>query len=613
MPSLTLIQGKARLKQVIQTGLRHRDYKRVCKMAKDYKAYITGEDVEGLLRQFVPRESAELFKQRVAITSLTTPDIANTISTPMYKLGRTSADSSMTWKNIESTAKNRSTLTDYLNKFWGGSSVDKYLTYRMPSMDLTDPNSFIVVEFEEAVDPAKPDTRANPYPFEVNAKEAIDYKYINNSLQYLIVLNEEETKHTIYLENHSVVAIEFTKEEMAGIITAFPKAEIWYKDEKDKQNSPMYYVLEYNHKAGRMPAKRVGSILDIETRGRTCVPMIHPAKPYFEKAIKTVSEFDLTNALHTFPKVFRYGNKCPGDMKKGIICDSGKNLSDDTDCPVCKGSGWSNQTTTASEVIVAAPKDMKDMVSLELMMTYKAPPIDLVAFQKQYGLFDLKQLAIKAVYNGDTYVSDTVVATATAKNIDLESVYDTLKPFGDNWSAMWVHIVSLTAIYLDLGTDLTVTHSFAKDFKMKSLAMLLSDLTLANTSGAPSYIKQSIAHDLAKKVYVDQPSELLKIQTKEKFFPFNGKSENEINYILANDLVSNFDKTFYAKFDNIFFEIEQEQSKLSLNFYDMEYQKQKDLIKIKVDEYLAVIETEGAEGRAMSFNAPGGAQEVAVA
>ncbi|HJZ24428.1 MAG TPA: hypothetical protein VJ201_08325, partial [Candidatus Babeliales bacterium] len=79
------------------------------------------------------------------------------------------------------------------------------------------------------------------------------------------------------------------------------------------------------------------------------------------------------------------------------------------------------------------------------------------------------------------------------------------------------------------------------------------------------------------------------------------------------DLVSNFDKTFYAKFDNIFFEIEQEQSKLSLNFYDMEYQKQKDLIKIKVDEYLAVIETEGAEGRAMSFNAPGGAQEVAVA
>jgi hypothetical protein len=613
---LTLEQGKELLKKTIQKDLKHIDYDRVCKIAKEYKAYITGEDIEGLLRQFTPRESKELFDQRVAITSLTTPDIANTLLTPMYKVGRTTANSSITWKNTDKNTKNRESLMQAADKFWGDASVEKYLTYRMPALDSTDPNSFIVVEFDGEVDPADRSTKAKPYPFEVNSQEAIDYMFSNNILQYLTVLTNNEKKFTMYLENESIVAIEFKKEDLSEIQRLYPKAEIWYKDEADEKrdSTKMYYVIVYEHKAGMMPARRVGTKLDEETRGRTCVPMIHPAKCYFEKAIKTVSEFDLTNALHTFPKVFRYGNRCPGDWKKGIVCDEGKYVNHElanqenggvlSNCPVCKGSGWSNQTTTASEVIVAAPKEMKDMVSLDMMMTYKAPPPELLEFQKKYGLSDLREYAIKAVYNSDTYVSDSVVQTATAKNIDLDGVYDVLQPFAGSWSSMWKHIISLIASYRDIGKDITVTHAFPKDFKMKPLSMLLLDLKAANDSGAPSYVKQSISHDLAKKVYIDQPGDLLKIQVKEKFYPFNGKSENEINYILSNGIVSNFDKTLYAKFDNIFLEIEQEQPD-SVDFYQMEFKKQKELIIKKVKEYISVIDNESADARATAFSAAG--------
>lgn len=624
MPAILLNEGKSLLKATIQKDLKHIDYKRVCKIAKEYHAYVTGEDIKSLLKQFVPRESIELFDQRVAITSLTTPDIANTLATPMYKVGRTTASSTIVWKNKDETLKKRSELLEVSNKFWGDASVDKYLTYRMPSMDLTDPNSFIVVEFQEAVDPKDPNTKANPYPFEVNSTEAIDYKYLNNELQYLTVLNtdggKDHNNYTLYLSDDSIVAIQITKEQLPDIQAQFPAAEIWYKDEKNKENSPIFYVLTYSHKAGRVPARRVGTIRDEETRQRTCVPMIHPAKCYFEKAIKTVSEFDITNALHTFPKVFRYGNKCPGDMKRGILCDNGvyinrenveaENGKDNLDgfvshCPICKGSGWSNQTTTASEVIVAAPKEMKDMVSLDLMMTYKAPPADLLEFQKTYGLYELKELAIKAVYNGNTYVSDSVVKTATQSNIDYDSVYDTLTPFADNWSGMWIHIMTLIATYRDLAKDLTINHSFPKDFKMKSLSELLIDLRSASDTWVPSYVKKTITHDIAKKIYIDQPSELLKIQTKEKFFPFNGKSETEVNYILANGLVTNFDKTFYAKFDQIFDQIEQEQALNDLDLYNMEYAKQQQLIADKVNNYIALLDSDNAAARAIAFNGTG--------
>jgi hypothetical protein len=336
--------------------------------------------------------------------------------------------------------------------------------------------------------------------------------------------------------------------------------------------------------------------------------MIHPADAYLKKSIKTISEFDLTTALHAFPKVFRYGDPCPGDMKNGVVCNEGR-TAEDTKCPICKGSGWTNQTTTATEVIVKAPKDIKDMVSLENMMAYKAPSAELLNFQKEYGLYELRECAIKAVYNSDTYVSDSVAKTATEAGMDFEAIYDTLKPFADSWSQMKAHIVLTSAAYRDLAKDLEYSHNFPKDFKMKPLSVLLAELKQASDSGAPSYIKKAINHDIAKKVYIDQPDDLLKIQTMEKYFPFNGKTESEINYILANGLKSRFDMVLYSSFDQIFDELEQEHKEKNLNFYKLAPAAQKEAVKTKVLEYIKTIDAEEASTRALPFKAAGSEED----
>lgn len=597
---ITKERGIVILKKTIQQDLRHIDYKRVCDLASEYKKYATGEDIDELLKQFTAHESDELFIQRKAMTSLTTPDIMNTLTTPMYKVGRITANQSIYWSDKEKTSTKKADLTKIASEFYGKESVENYLTLRLPSLDRTDPNSFIIVEFKGEVDPAKPETKANPYPFEANAEEAINFQYINNILQWLIVLTEDQTKYTMYLDDDSIVAIKVKKDDKGNIPEGYIYDEIWYKDESSKDSEYVYLVSFYNHKAGMMPAFRVGTVLDEETRYRTCVPIIHPARTYLKKTIKTVSEFDLTTALHTFPKTYRYGNPCPGDMKSGILCDAGYTL-DKIKCPICKGTGWDAQTTTASEVIVRAPKELKDMVTLENMLAYKAPPSDLIEFQKKLGIYELRECAIKAVYNSDTYVRDTTASTATEKNIDLESVYDTLKPFADTWSKAWKHIMNLIASYRDLASGITIEHSFPKDFKMKSLPMLLDDLKKANDSGAPSYIKKSIIHDIAKKIYVDHPDELLKIQVKEKFFPFNGKSENEINAILNNDVVTKYDRVLYAKFDSVFTDIENEVNTDETNFYNMEYKKQSELVKKTVQEYIRLLDEEDTQSRALSF------------
>jgi len=132
--------------------------------------------------------------------------------------------------------------------------------------------------------------------------------------------------------------------------------------------------------------------------------------------------------------------------------------------------------------------------------------------------------------------------------------------------------------------------------------MLLEDLNKANTSGAPSYIKNEINKDLAQKLYIDKPNELLKIEVKNKFFPFNGKTESEISNIIVNDLTSKYNKILYANFDNIFDELDAENSINDVNFYRMEKSKQQSLIKAKVDTIISELDTAASNERVQTFN-----------
>lgn len=607
-----LEKGKKVLLDTIQYDLYHEDYDRVTKIADEYTKFVTGVDVGSLLRRFVPREDAEAFKQRLALSQLTTPDMANRIAAPMYKIGRSRADESFRWIDTNDADKKKTELIGCLGKFYGDESVDKYLNQKMVELDCTDPNAFIIVEFAGVYDPKNPDKKIKPYPFEVDSENAINYKYINNELQFLIVETDftetdqdgkivELDKYTQYLENENIVATQIQKQNLAKYLSLNPLAEIFYENPEDKDRSDIYIIEVFEHKAGRVQARRVGTRKDISTGGRTCVPMMHPAYCYFEKSIKTISEFDLTNCLHVFQKLVQYDEVCPGNREKNIICNAGK-MPDQHDCPECRGTGWKNHKSSADIIRVKMPKDPKDMANLQNFMAYFGPEMELLKFQKDFGFYELNELAIKAVYTSDLFVSGGIVATATEKTIDLESVYDALKPFADSYSSMKMHIAYCVAEFRNIGDGFSYLHQFPKNFKMESLEMLLDSLTRANTSGAPSYIKNEINRDIANKIYADKPHELYELDTKASYFPFNGKSIDEINNIILNDLTTKYNKVLYANFENIFAQIEEESEQTGLDFYQLEKSKQTETVKAKVLQLIAELDSELAAERSASFN-----------
>ncbi len=636
----TLQQGLRIFFETIHYGITHQDYDRTVALAKDYTTYTTGMDFKHKLKRFNMRETEEMFNQRVKLTQPITPDICNSILNPMMKVGRTPAAIDIKWEKTEDDEKKLKELLDVVGQFYGDQSVDDYLSYRMAELDGTDCNAFIVVEFKENVDPTDKDTKALPYPFEVFSDNAINYNYANNILQFLITKHKqsrrndkgllcEDDRFTIYLENNSATAQEIHKDNIKNWMTSndYEMLDFDFEDDftfvdgvnylfvtpEEEEDKRRYFVVKiYTHNIGYVPAKRVASKRDLTTLGRTGVPIMHPAQPYLEKSIKVMSEFDLTNCLHVFPQKIQYSRECQGYYKEDgedrvhIPCNNGYSLGGVGVCHSCKGSGFDYHSSSQDMITFRMPKDMKDMANLENALVYKHPPIDLLEFQKKLGLYELRHAAQRAVYNSDVFSKDEIAVTATEKNIDLDAVYDTLAPFARNYSAMWVFIYKTIAIIRDLappqGKGITITHKFPTDFKMKPLSTLLADLKLATENLAPSYVKKAIIKDIARRLYIDNPDEMRKIDVKDKFYPFVGKDTNDINHILSEDITTAVLKVFWANFDQIFSELEYEQSIKEINFYQLAETAQRTLIKKKIEEYAKAIDDEGFENAQTGFS-----------
>lgn len=628
-----LIEGSNILFDTIKNNRRHIDYPRVLQVAKDFTIYATGIGISEKLRRFNSRETVAEHTQRLSLTIPNVQDIFNSCVKPLYKVGRTPANISFTWtgSDVSKSVEKRNKLLEAGKNFWGKKDVSNYITQRQADLDSTDPNSFVIVEFAETVDPADETTKAKPYPFEANSEEAINYKYKNQELQWLVVLNEcimlddkdvevKAEKYYMYIDNETITATQIhpykvpiisilqNLEQINSETILLPKDKRQYLYQTDEEDSEKrrYYIIEvYEHKIGFVPAIRFGTILDPLTRNRTCIPLIFAAQAYFEKSIKAMSEFDLSNCLHMFPQKIVYSDPCPGEPMEGgmyIGCQNGMRPDGKTICGACKGSGFKGHTSAADVIQIKMPKDLKDMISLEGLIAYKTPPIELLEFQKKFGFYELRQLAQGSVYNSDVFTRDEIAQTATGKMIDLDAVYDTLTPFADSWSEMYEHIYRCIAAVRDLGKGLVVDHQFPSDFKMESFDMLLNYLQKASVNGAPSYIKKAINKKITHKIYIDEQREVLKIETKDKYFPFSGKTENEINYILSNSLTTEYNKIFYANFDLIFAELEYEAAQKNLDFYNIDETAQRTLIKNKVNAFIVDIDTEDAAAAATGFN-----------
>jgi hypothetical protein len=611
---LTLEEAFNTLVENVTGDLRHQDYPRVTELAELYRQLITGDEAEELLEQFVRRENTEAFQQRVKLTTAITPAVAHRVMSQWFKVPRVEPIVNKLDYEGDQADERKQRLQDNMNVYNGKESVSDYLGRKFITLNGTDPNAFIFTVFDNFDNKVE---MARPYPMVISCEEATNFEYKYNELLWLIrrveikYLKENRTvkggkkKDSAPIECDGTCwtiytymdEIRFTQvdEDLFQNVAIGTEQEVIFNEEKilvyKVDEKQVFRVDYYEPKAGMVPGFRVGVLKDLETDDRTCVNLFHPALPYFMKTIKTVSELDLTMSLHAFLQKLTYVPRCPGAVGKS--CHAGYLADGRTKCSICGGTGKLVISSAQDDLELPLPSDLEDMIDLTKITKYVDMPIDIVKFQDIY-IDKLEEKVMRTLYGSDVYVAPSFVKTATESTINMESVYNALWPLATGYAEARKYTVQLVAAFTDLAKGLIQEYKFARDFKFKSRDVLLEELKQANEVGAEDFIVQEITSDISKVLYADRPDELRRLEVKRRFAPFKGKKTDAIQYLISNDLVPLYRQVLYAEFETIFQELEDEQMALDKNvwFYDMDYKKQAELLKAKVDIMVKVIEAQ---------------------
>ncbi|WP_437918577.1 hypothetical protein [Sphingobacterium sp. LRF_L2] len=554
----------------IENDTKHPNYKRVNELRKLYTALVTGQGIEDFLLQFQLREDKAAFDQRVKLTVSTTDAICSTLINPFEKVLRTDP----LVKRIESRDELAlDILTDKIMQFYSSenqnSGLDYWLQTRFKSLTFLDPNAFVVLEWD-AFDHNH--ARATPYPYEVSCEQAINFKYKNNKLQFLldrkqIEYKEDDLKKKGYKFTLYGIGFVLVFERVPDKYIVQANEEIWSSGKSGNR----YAVRYHETLLDVATATAIGYVGDQRTNEATYVNPFHSAVSWFKKILRRISEADLSQTQHAFPQKFQYVQPCPGVPNDP--CRAGLNTEGGT-CESCRGSGYIFHTSAQDAIVMPLPKHADDMVDLDKLMVYKHPPIDLLKFQEDI-IDKYEQKIHAAVFNTLSLIKKTTVATATERDQDMDNVYDTLNPFAEKIMALWSSTVQNVAEIVEANPeDLIIDIRYPSDFKLKTIAQLVGDLKEANESNAPSFMRAKLSADLAEQTFVDQPEEFAKYQIKERMFPFPGKTSDEIDTLIFSDLVPFRTKVLYANFDSLFLQAEKEH----IGFWTMNADQQEGII-----------------------------------
>ena len=132
----------------------------------------------------------------------------------------------------------------------------------------------------------------------------------------------------------------------------------------------------------------------------------------------------------------------------------------------------------------------------------------------------------------------------------------TLVPWGS--ADMWAFLVETTAEFHAVeGKDEELEAKLVfKDFKLKGISELITDLEAAKRSEAGQRLLQNIQDNIARLMYCEHPEQYQKWAVQEKFNPFSGMNSDMVSLALSDPAVPQKYKVRYLMLGVIFSELE---------------------------------------------------------
>jgi hypothetical protein len=183
------------------------------------------------------------------------------------------------------------------------------------------------------------------------------------------------------------------------------------------------------------------------------------------------------------------------------------------------------------------------------------------------------------MFNSDIYSKQEISETATAKNISLQNVYDSLYPFALHYSMYWEFGIKLISEITQIPVNCSM--KFGKDFHFDTDTDMITQLKMLKDAGASTELIKLQEYKLIKSRLEDNVEELKRYHIKDYFTPWTSKSEAMIISIKTTLPPDNYFKVLFNNFDEIFNAIELKYP----TFYDMERDKQQKIVDEMVIEF----------------------------
>lgn len=581
------------LRNLVTTGEKWEGHKRTVEVADFWSKIISGKNHQDIILSLKPSEKAELKKQRVRLYNSRTKSVANKIANQIKEVYR----SDNIFNEIYFTEKNDANadkvkkIQDSLNGFSGNKSVRQWLRDRYLRLNISDPNSYIVVNFTNTTGGTR------YYPIEVRSKDVLDRQYLNGTLQYLAFVEKTSEKAVVDGKTKTLTAYKYwifghdyailyhrcpTGAKGIGVLAELTIAPEQYS--VDDATSYSWYYSDYQINAQQVPAFCVGYIPDPENDDKTFQSILYPAEELFKELIWKKNLYDITMTLHGIAQKFAFVPRCNYDDKAlGLKCKEGR-LTNGEQCGQCAGTGQMPFHTSEQDIIcLTLPENGKDFMDLSKMIYYQPIPIEIITMLDK----SIEQLEVAiplTIFNTSQVDKGQLTAPDTATKIldDKNSTNNVLYDFGLADAAIYISMVTQTAIYGDnWREDLVIDYSYPNDFGLEGLSELFAQSDAAKNS--PAIVKSKINGKIISKLCIDNKSAIHNYETREYWKPFSDGAQLS--------MVPEYDKSriLFIYFDQIFRTLEamefSNDEKKDLPFSSLPRDKQWEFISKEIDKF----------------------------
>ncbi|MCW8966604.1 MAG: hypothetical protein OQK82_07970 [Candidatus Pacearchaeota archaeon] len=381
------------------------------------------------------------------------------------------------------------------------------------------------------------------------------YYFHDNALQIVIEINDDIAKYTDFYS-------QFDNVDEEDPIVKHP-------------NGKSYLMTTEPENLNNNPISRIGYHLDDTTNGRTYVSSYDEATELLKILINDGSVFDVSKALHGFPKMITYYTPCKfADVNSHARCVGGIMQPTKKKCPVCLGTGKQVHISAQDVIEIALPtEDQPSVVSPKDLMHYAENPFQFMDMQKKL-VDEAEEKVERSVFGVSITHTPNGATTATEVINHYDTAQNTLFKFTKSPSKIYLFTIRTIADYLGLDEGLTTSILYVNKFNLESEEYLLDLLKKATDAQAPPEVFESLFKRLAMQQNRSGDSTSSVYETMRKFMPFGGLDKELKNIVVSSLPFSDVQRALLLNFKEITEMIISEHKTFLMD----DYTKQKEIV-----------------------------------